>query len=304
MRRYSPMRHTIALGAGMLAVAMSLPAAAQDRGAAAAKTARPAVLPSEELIRIPREGTAGGMLTRVCRPPVQRLAPLVVINHGSPPVATDRAGRMPSRCRSEVARFFTSRGYVVAFPLRRGYGETGGAWAEAYGKCDNANFLAGGAATADDIEAALAHLRTLPLVETANTIVIGQSAGGWGTLALAARNPPGVRTFINFAGGRGAKLLGPGVYSNCSPDALVAAAAALGRSTRAPTLWIYSENDRLVGRELSQRLQAAYKGAGGKVRYELLPPFGDDGHNLFFGTGGSAQWGPIVDNWLVQSKTP
>ena len=29
---------------------------------------------------------------------------------------------------SEVARFFTSRGYTVAFPLRRGYGETGGRW--------------------------------------------------------------------------------------------------------------------------------------------------------------------------------
>lgn len=302
MRFDQAISHAVAVAAVALVATHS--AAAQQRGAAAAKTAQPAALPSEELIRIPRDGTAGGMLTRICRPAVQRPAPLVVINHGSPPVASDRARRKPSSCRSEVARFFTSRGYVVAFPLRRGYGETGGAWAEAYGKCDNADFLAGGAATADDIEAALAYLRTLPLVEKADTIVIGQSAGGWGTLTLAARNPPGVRTFINFAGGRGAKLLGPGVYSNCSPGTLVAAAATLGRSTRAPTLWVYAENDRLIGRELSERLQAAYRSAGGKVRYALLPPFGDDGHNLFFGTGGSVIWGPIVDRWLVDPKAP
>ena len=76
----------------------------------------------ETLIRIPRDGTRNGMLTRVCPTAVRSPAPLVIVNHGSPRLARDRARRMPSQCR-EVAQFFTSRGYTVAFPLRRGYGE-------------------------------------------------------------------------------------------------------------------------------------------------------------------------------------
>ena len=265
----------------------------------------PAVLEGmqEMLIRIPRAGTPDGMLTRICQTGGQTVAPLVIINHGSPAVAGPRQLRKPSSC-GEVAQFFTSRGYTVAFPLRRGYGETGGRWAETYGRCDSANFANAGRATADDIVVVLDYLLRQPYVAKGGTVVIGQSAGGWGTLALASRNPEGIRAFINFAGGRGAARKSNGPYGNCSPDALVAAAGAFGKSTRQPTLWIYAENDSLFDKELSGRLQAAYKAAGGKARYELLPPFGSEGHNLFFGKGGSKVWGPIVDDWLAGTARP
>src|SRR5262249_49248229 len=101
--------------AGMLWAIGGPPAAAQ-RARASDK---------EIVIRIPREGTPDGMFTRVCLTGVRNPAPLVIINHGSPPSAEDRPSRKASPC-GEVAQFFTSRGYVVAFPLRRGYGETGG----------------------------------------------------------------------------------------------------------------------------------------------------------------------------------
>jgi dienelactone hydrolase len=152
---------------------------------------------------------------------------------------------------------------------------------------------------ADDIVAALDYLLRQPYVAKGGTMVIGQSAGGWGTLALASRNPEGIAAFINFAGGRGAKLKPDGDYDHCSPDALVRAAGVFGRSTRLPTLWIYTENDRLVPKELSGRLQAAYKAAGGQAHYELLGPFGSNGHDFFFGKGSSTTWGPIVDRWLA-----
>ena len=259
----------------------------------------PASVETERLIRIPMQGTPDGLLTRVCLTPLRASAPLVIINHGSPADAAKRLTRKPGSC-GEAAKFFTSRGYTVAFPLRRGYGETGGPWAETYGKCDSADFVSGGQATADDIHAALTYLLRQPYIVSGGTVIVGQSAGGWGTLALAARNPDGIAAFINFAGGRGAHRDSK-PNSNCSPDALVASASAFGKTTRQPTFWIYAENDTFIGKELSARMHAAYTASGGRAAYRLLPPFGDEGHNLFFAKGGVKVWGPIVDQWLAGS---
>ena len=241
------------------------------------------------------------MVTRICLPGTSAPAPLVIINHGSPPVAGDRQFRKPSSC-GEAARFFTSEGYAVAFPLRRGYGETGGPWAETYGRCNSADFARAGQATADDIVVALDYLLRQNYVAKRGTVVIGQSAGGWGTLALASRSPEGISAFINFAGGRGAQHNSSGGYDHCSPDALVAAVGAFGSSTRQQTLWIYTENDHLVPKDLSGRLYAAYAAAGGRARYELLPPYRTEGHDLFSGQGGTKIWGPIVDRWLANRE--
>jgi dienelactone hydrolase len=253
----------------------------------------------EMLIRIPREGTPDGMLTRLCLS-ARTPAPLVVINHGSPATADSRQFRKPSQC-GEAAHFFTMRGYTVAFPLRRGYGETGGRWAETYGKCDSANYVGAGEATADDIAAAVDYLLRQPYIAQNGTMIIGQSAGGWGTLAFASRNPRSITAFINFAGGRGAAGQDKDNGINCSPDALIASAGVFGKTTRQPTLWIYAENDSLINKELSGRMHVAYVAAGGQGRYELLPPFGSEGHNLFQGKGGSKIWGPIVDRWVATS---
>src|SRR5882757_6428184 len=40
------------------------------------------------------------------------------------------------------------RGYMVALPLRRGYGETGGPWRENYGSCGNPDYYRAGLVTA------------------------------------------------------------------------------------------------------------------------------------------------------------
>jgi hypothetical protein len=63
---------------------------------------------------------------RLCLPNSTDPATLVLINHGSPPVASDRPKMKLGRCDQEAAQWFLNRGYVVAFVLRRGYGETGG----------------------------------------------------------------------------------------------------------------------------------------------------------------------------------
>lgn len=267
-------------------------------GAPFSASARERIVDEAELVvRIPREGTPEGLVARVCLTGLRSPAPLVIVNHGSPSNPSRRDTMEPSSCRGGVAQYFTSRAYNVAFPLRRGYGATRGRWAEGFGPCDFPDFVRAGQATADDIAVSINHFLKEPYVAKRGLIVIGHSAGGWGTLALASRNPHGVATFINFAGGRGGHRK-PMPDANCSPAALVAAAGAFGRTARQNTLWIYTENDTFFGPELSRRMYKTFTASGGRAEFHLLPPFGDDGHRLFSSRGGAEFWGPVVERWM------
>ena len=238
---------------------------------------------------------------RICRPNANVPAPLVVINHGSPPKPEQRPTMKPTACNSEVATWFLRRGYIAAFPLRRGYGENGSNWPEEYGRCSDPDFTRGGLATATDIDAAVRHLHALPLVRTQGTIVVGQSAGGWGTIAYASTAPASVAAFINFAGGRGGWAQGR-ANTNCAPHALIRSAGTFGKTARAPMLWIYTENDTFFSPDISKSIYEAFVAAGGKAEYRLLPPFGSDGHGLFFGRGGSQIWGSVIEPFLAAHR--
>ncbi|WP_341897597.1 prolyl oligopeptidase family serine peptidase [Ferrovibrio terrae] len=243
---------------------------------------------------------------RTCRPPESSMpgdtaAPAMVLNHGSPANADQRPGIKPTSCDAEAVQWFLGRGYVVGIPLRRGYGETGGAWAEEYGSCARPNFVRGGLATADDIDAAVRYLTTLPYVQAGRTLIVGQSAGGWGSLAYSSRNPPGIAGLINFAGGRGG-WAEKKPNTNCAPDLLIESAGTFGRTARLPTLWIYTQNDTFFAPAMSQAMHARYVSAGGKADYKLLPPHGQDGHGLLFARASAAVWGPLVEAYLAGLK--
>ena len=247
-----------------------------------------------QLHRVPLDGGGQLIVTRVCRPPGEARGPLVVINHGSPPDPAARLRWATPTCGA-VAQWFTQRGYVVALPLRRGYGETGGTWAEGYGPCNTADFVAGGLGSAADIDAAVRDMRTLPYVAPDRLVVVGQSAGGWAALAYASRTPDGLVAVLNFAGGRGGHRDNV-PNSNCSADRLVAAAGTFGRTARVPTLWIYSEND-FFAPELARRMHAAFTAAGGRAQLVQPGPYSTDGHNLF-STAGLPVWGLIAASFL------
>jgi pimeloyl-ACP methyl ester carboxylesterase len=145
----------------------------------------------------------GGILrVRVFRPPGDGPFPLAIVNHGSPASASDRP-TMPLPTFASASNWLLEKKYLIALPLRRGYGLTGGGWAEAYGGCGNPDYYRAGLATAEDIQATLTFFRARGDVARERALVIGYSAGGWGSLALASTNPEGVRAVINFAGGRG-----------------------------------------------------------------------------------------------------
>jgi dienelactone hydrolase len=188
---------------------------------------------------------------------------------------------------------FARRGWTAVILMRRGYGSSGGGWAEDYGSCDDPNYIAAGAAAAADLKAAMAYVANRPDVDVSRTISIGVSAGGFATVALAADAPAGLVAAINFAGGRGS-LKDDEV---CREDRLVEAYRAFGRLARIPMLWVYAENDHFFGQKLAQKLKEAFVGSGGDVDFVTAPAFGSDGHGLF-SPAGIPVWSGFVDAFL------
>jgi dienelactone hydrolase len=243
--------------------------------------------------------TSGATLkTRVLRPPGQGPFPLAVISHGSPASASQRP-TMDVPTFAPASDWLLQQGYMVALPLRRGYGETGGAWAESYGSCSSPDYYRAGLTSAEDIAAAIAFFRGRLEVNRDRMLLIGWSAGGWGSIALASQNPKGVFAVLNFAGGRGG---GQPTVGNCAPQRLVAAAARYGASARVPSLWLYAANDSFFAPELSREMFDAFVGAGGRADYVALPAFGRDGHRVFGSADGRALWQPQVEKFLAAIK--
>ena len=200
-------------------------------------------------------------------------------------------------CDAEAARWFTFRGYVVGFVLRRGYGATGGYWAETTGGCNNPDYVRGGLESARDMQAAVAAMTQLPFVRRDGAIIVGQSAGGWGAIAYNSVPHPGVIAFVVMAGGRGGhKDMVPN--NNCRPDLLEEAAGRYGATARTPMLWFYAANDSFFSPAIARRIFQDFTAAGGQAQLVQPSAFGRDGHNLFFGRGGSAIWGPFLETYL------
>jgi dienelactone hydrolase len=229
---------------------------------------------------------------------VQR--PLVVINHGTDD-ATRESVSMP--VFYWLSRWFVDRGYVVVLPQRRGHGATGGDLAEGRDTCAEPDHQAAGEAAADDIQAALRYMAAQPFVDASQMVVAGVSTGGWASLALAARNPAGVRLVVNFAGGRGGHAYGrPGAV--CAPDRLIAAAGAYAQAAKVPTLWLYAANDSYFGPELASSMAGAWRESGGRAELHLLPAYGAEGHNMVADRAGWYLWGRELDASLARIAEP
>jgi dienelactone hydrolase len=237
--------------------------------------------------------------TRICRPAGDAPATLVIINHGSPANSAERPKMQVGRCQTEAAQWFLSRGYVVAFPLRRGYGETGGVWAEDTGGCPNPDFVRGGLETARDIDAVVNYAAGLPFVRHEGVVVIGQSAGGWGAIAYDSAPHPKVAAFIVMAGGRGGHMHDR-PNNNCRPDLLADAAGHFGKTATTPMLWIYTANDSFFAPQIARGLWHSFTTAGGQADLHQLGAYDGDGHHLFFGPEGSKVWGPLAQQYLTE----
>ena len=218
--------------------------------------------------------------------------PLILINHGVPRSSSDN-GKLTDVYKDH-ARLFAQLGFVVINPLRPGYGKSDGPITDSYHGCDNPAFYESGMNTAHDIEAAIDYARTKPYIDINRIVLIGQSGGGYGVLALASENLPGVLGVINFAGGRGAR--GPNCV--CQEDKLVDAFDRYAKTTHVPMLWFYSQNDHSFYPGLAQRFYAAYQKEGADVRFIVAPAYQNDGHEFFHDPGTARIWMKEVEPFL------
>jgi dienelactone hydrolase len=261
--------------------------------------------PEEGVIRrqswlIPAQDRSTMMWTTVFRPPGAGPFPLAVINHGSTQNELRRAGYAAPQY-TVLTEWLVAHGYAVAVPQRPGHGKTGGTYYEDQGGCANADFRKAGLSTAASIAAAIDFMIHQPFIRKNGAIAIGQSAGGWGVLALASQNYRPVKAVVAFAPGRGGRIDGV-TGRNCAPDRLVAAARQFGEKTRIPSLWIYAENDSFFPPELSKRLVEGFRMAGGRADFHLLPPVGNDGHELIRSNEGAALWAPLLEKFLNNAR--
>jgi dienelactone hydrolase len=235
------------------------------------------------------------MLAYVVRPVAGGPYPLLIMNHGISGDPQQRGFFAMVEYR-DAAHWFARRGYFVVSPVRYGAVSTDepekglfSLYFADVGDCEKPNFRGPGLV--------IATLDQWVIDFMGKAIVVGQSGGGWGAIALSSLNPSSVRAIITFAAGRGGRVDGK-PNNNCAPDKLVEAARDFGKKSRIPMLWIYSENDTYFGPDLAKRMREAFTAAGGNAEFQMLPPFGSDGHFLIDAAEGVPIWSPLVSRFL------
>ena len=255
-----------------------------------------------EDVRIPVADGHYSLALTIFRPRGDGPFGAIVLNHGVGEGARDRFLESPTLF-IQAASAFVSRGYAVVMPLRRGFGETGGEFAEDAGECGSPHYGRGERAAARDVLAAYEFTRKLPYVDPERMILAGQSAGGVASLYAAAQQPKGLVAVLAFAAGRGGNpALHPGIP--CAAEALAALFQDLGTSVRVPVLMYYAENDLYFGPAASRSWFQRLQGAGVEAEYVLQPPFGSNGHFVFADGKGVELWLPTVERFLERHRIP
>jgi dienelactone hydrolase len=217
--------------------------------------------------------------------------PLALLSHGSPRKAEERP-EMTANMLLPQATEFARRGWTAAIVMRRGYGSSGGGWEEGFGGCQHPDFLGASRKSVADLTTALKFLAGQPEVDATKILAVGQSRGGFSTMALAGEAPPGLVAAISFAGGAGS--VAPDLV--CGEESLDDAFRQFGKKARVPSLWIYAENDHFFAPAIARRFAEAFASGGNRPHFVMLAPFGDEGHSVF--SKGIGLWAPLVDLFL------
>jgi dienelactone hydrolase len=251
------------------------------------------------LVPSPDSATAAHAI--LFRPPGEGPFRLAIVAHATSQNVLRRA-QMPHPEYRALAAWLVARGFAVLVPERPGHGATGGRYLEDQGGCDEADYAKAGRATADSIVAVLDFMRAQSFVRQDGGVIVGHSAGAWGALALAARNPQGLSAIVAFAPGRGGHA---NDFPNqvCAPHTLISAAAEFGKTARVPVTWLVATNDTYFSPALSRKMADAFNASGGKVDFHVLAASGSEGHWLPETESGVKSAGPELDGAL-KTRSP
>ena len=178
-------RRRLLTGAALVAAAIAVMA-----GPCTADVVQPRGL-VREAVFVPFSQPGGATLRLeaiVARPATAGRFPLVVISHGSPRRISE-AKKRSLDWADWIADDFARRGWAAATVLRRGFGNSEGAVADAYGTCSDPHYRAAGLSTAEDIVQAVSYFQKQPYVDPTRVLLVGVSAGGFGSIAAASIAP-------------------------------------------------------------------------------------------------------------------
>lgn len=197
--------------------------------------------------------------------------PLAVINHGS-----TGAGAVPPTetwFSTELANFLNDRGWIVAFPQRRGRGKSGGLYDEGYA-CNVDMSLRGADRALADIDAAISALRRRQDVAATPILIGGQSRGGVLSIAYAGLHSEQIAGVVNFVGGWTRESC---FVASTVNHSLFERGAFYAR----PTIWLYGQHDTFYSIAHSRDNFAAFEKAGGRGTFlEFEAPAGQ-GHFVY-----------------------
>lgn len=247
---------------------------------------------NETVVMIPKPGFlfTAQLETTIFKPSGDGPFAIVVINHGK----SLGEPRFQERSRPLGAvRFFMQRSYVAVVPMRQGFSNSTGAYIGA-----GCNIESNGIAQAEDVRAVLEYMAAQPYADKNNILVVGQSHGGWTTLAFGTLNYPGVKGLVNFAGGL--RQHGCAAWEGT----LARVAGNFAKGTNVPSLWFYGDNDSYFSPHLFRSMHEAHSANGGKATLVAFGKFGRDAHSLFAAKAGERIWHPQLSSFLQAVGLP
>jgi dienelactone hydrolase len=225
--------------------------------------------------------------------------PTVVFHHGSTGNGSDPSLFGLTFTSKSIARYFVERGWMVAFPQRRGRGTSGGLYDEGFKpdrsaySCQQDLALGGAVHALEDLNEITNWIRNRPDVDTTRLLIGGSSRGGILSVAHTAQRPDVYLGAVNFVGGWISE--GCGDYRSVNRKLFLDGATFPG-----PSLWLYGANDSFYSLVYSRSNFDAFSAAGGLgTMVELTRSPGLNGH---FVVNDLELWEPAMNDFLAQFR--
>jgi dienelactone hydrolase len=221
--------------------------------------------------------------------------PTLMFNHGSTGNGSDPSLFGVTFTHKALTRFFVERGWMVAFPQRRGRGRSDGLYDEGFRpdrsaySCDAERALAGAERALEDIDAVTDWLRDRADVDTTRMLIGGVSRGGVLAVTHTARRPDVYLAAINFVGGW--------IAEGCGDDEVVNRTLFVeGARFPGSSIWLYASADAFYSLAYSRSNFAAFTLAGGLGEFhEFSRAAGRNGHFLI---NDPALWADALSGYI------